>query len=160
MCACVQAPNDDDDSETFDFHSVLYSCTVLCPVPKHTMKKLDLSKRAMIDTANGKTGLAPAVRPAWHTSNDKDGDHGSLLSCTSSAMTGDGCVGNTSLATQRSVLGTHFSRPASRPIAMLALDMHTHGHGLYKCTYVCMCMCMCMYMSMRACDAMAAGDFG
>ena len=52
-CACVQAPNDDDDSETFDFHSVLYSCTVLCPVPKHTMKKLDLSKQAMIDTANG-----------------------------------------------------------------------------------------------------------
>ena len=36
-CECVQAPNDDDDSETFDFHSVLYSCTVLCPVPKHTM---------------------------------------------------------------------------------------------------------------------------
>ena len=48
MCVslCVQAPGDDDDSDACHFHNVavqLRGASVGCPVPKHTMKQLDLS---------------------------------------------------------------------------------------------------------------------
>ena len=46
----------DDDNGAFYLHCT--TARYVHPVPRHTMKKVEYSTQAMVDTASGKTGLA------------------------------------------------------------------------------------------------------